>query len=68
MMSSICLGLCETNREGVNFVEIRQVRYSKNMRACVKCGKAWITDQTLCHCCKSMMRYKRRVKKGLEVY
>jgi hypothetical protein len=65
-MSSLCQGLCETNRECIAFVPSRQVRYKQHMRACVKCGKAWITEQRLCHCCKSKMRYKRRVKKNHE--
>lgn len=62
-MSSMCRGECETNREGILFVGIRQVRYSVGMRSCVKCSKAWTTSQRLCHCCKSKMRYKRRAKK-----
>jgi len=61
-MSIFCHGDCDTNREGFDFLPIKQVRYENNMRACVKCGKAWITSQKICHCCKSMMRYKRRVK------
>jgi len=61
-MSSMCKGLCVTNREGIEFVIIDQVRYAKGMRSCSKCEKAWVTNQKFCHCCNSMMRYKRRIK------
>ncbi|MGY5150359.1 MAG: hypothetical protein ACW9W3_09875 [Candidatus Nitrosopumilus sp. bin_68KS] len=61
-MSSMCRGECETNREGIHFVAIRQVRYDKGMGSCIKCQKAWTTNQRYCHCCKSKMRYNRRDK------
>ena len=61
-MSSCCQGLCETNREGIDFVSYRQVRYEKGMRSCYKCQLAWETNQVYCHCCHSKLRIKRRNK------
>ena len=61
-MSVSCRGDCDTNREGIKFVEFRQVRYSEGMGSCYKCRKAWHTNQRLCHCCHSKIRYKRRNK------
>ena len=65
-LSSLCNGLCDTNREGFEFVTLKQVRYDYNMRACVKCNLAWVTSQKFCHCCKSKMRCNGRVKKNHE--
>jgi len=61
-MSSVCRGECITNREGIKFVALRQVRYAEGMGSCLKCEKSWFTNQRLCHCCKSKMRYNRRAK------
>jgi hypothetical protein len=58
----MCQGLCETNREGIQFVIIDHVRYGLGMRACKKCEKAWITNQKFCHCCRTQLRIKRRQK------
>ncbi len=63
-MSSYCQGLCETNRERIDFVEFRQVRYKQGMRSCYKCRLAWTTNQKFCHCCKSQMRINKRAKKN----
>ena len=65
-LSSYCSGHCEINREAIDFVGFRQVRYEQGMRACYKCQLAWITNQKFCHCCKSQMRFKRRAKKSYE--
>jgi len=54
-LSSLCNGFCDTNREGFEFVTLKQVRYDLHMRACVKCNLAWVTSQKFCHCCKSKM-------------
>ena len=61
-MSVSCRGDCEINREGIKFVAYRQVRYNQGMGSCYKCQKGWHTDQRICHCCHSKMRYNRRSK------
>jgi len=63
-MSSECHGVCVTNREEIKFYPYRQVRYDQGMGSCKKCEKAWFTEQVLCHCCKSKMRFHRRAKKN----
>ena len=64
-MGKVCCGECIINHDEINFVGFRQVRYGNGMRSCYICQKAWVTNQKFCHCCKTMMRYKRRAKKNV---
>lgn len=57
-MSSYCKCKCEL----IQFVAIRQVRYSKGMKACRKCDKAFTTSDVYCHCCGSRFSSNRRDK------
>ena len=61
-MSVSCRGDCEINREGIEFVSRRQVRYKQGMGYCYKCEKGWITKDRICFCCHSKMRYGCRYR------
>lgn len=62
MSTVTCRGICEINREEIDFVAIRQTRYDKGMKSCVKCEKGWHTVQRFCHCCTAHMRSNRRYR------
>ena len=59
-MSVSCKGCCEINKEEIDFVPLRQVRYSLGMKYCCKCEKGWVTDDIICHCCHCRLRSNRK--------
>lgn len=62
-MSCFCKGVCDMNREGINFYGVKQVRYDLGMKFCRKCWKSWLTDDIRCHCCRNVLCGNRRQKR-----
>lgn len=54
-MSSECKGVCDSNTESQ-----LKLGYKNGQKYCTKCSRYFLTELTICYCCRNKLRTKPR--------